>query len=395
MKKFYSLITILAIFGLTASAAKPTSIAELTGEWMGTFYAFTTSGGASTKSLFTITEGEKENEIKIYGLGLYGVSGALVASVDFDASTISIDPQIFGIYEAGSGNQTQTFDAVIEHMLWIDDHEDTVELDTPFVATIGDNTITFNVDDIFRLVGYYEGEEAGQIGIFDSLSLTKQVPDPTDTYTPLEGKAEFQDGWMLTCYENVVPSEHIYEVAIEQSDKNPNIYRLVDPYANKELYYDNISTTPGYIVFDITDPEFVMVKTCVYSGFEDIYYGKYYFYNYEAYVAEYLAPNTPLEEIKEIIKKNGLTSTYKDGIVELTNCIFGYTEFAFAGYSWTGTMKARIALPGYSLSGVKDVAIDNNAPVEYYNLQGIKVENPESGLYIRRQGNETSKVFIR
>ena len=36
----------------------------------------------------------------------------------------------------------------------------------------------------------------------------------------------------------------------------------------------------------------------------------------------------------------------------------------------------------------------NSAPV-YYNLQGIKVENPAPGIYIRRQGQEASKVIIR
>ncbi len=34
------------------------------------------------------------------------------------------------------------------------------------------------------------------------------------------------------------------------------------------------------------------------------------------------------------------------------------------------------------------------APVEYYNLQGIRVENPAAGLYIRRQGTRTEKVII-
>lgn len=37
---------------------------------------------------------------------------------------------------------------------------------------------------------------------------------------------------------------------------------------------------------------------------------------------------------------------------------------------------------------------DENAPVEYYNLQGIRVENPTSGLYIRRQGSTTTKVIL-
>ena len=46
-------------------------------------------------------------------------------------------------------------------------------------------------------------------------------------------------------------------------------------------------------------------------------------------------------------------------------------------------------------SGVANIAIDDeNAPVEYYNLQGIRVANPDKGLYIVRQGNKTSKVIL-
>lgn len=45
-------------------------------------------------------------------------------------------------------------------------------------------------------------------------------------------------------------------------------------------------------------------------------------------------------------------------------------------------------------SGVMNIELDLNAPVEYYNLQGVRVENPTSGLYIRRQGNNVSKVVL-
>lgn len=48
-----------------------------------------------------------------------------------------------------------------------------------------------------------------------------------------------------------------------------------------------------------------------------------------------------------------------------------------------------------SSSGLQDIEADENAPVEYYNLQGVKVENPESGIYIRRQGSKVEKVVIR
>lgn len=36
-----------------------------------------------------------------------------------------------------------------------------------------------------------------------------------------------------------------------------------------------------------------------------------------------------------------------------------------------------------------------NAPVEYFNLQGVRVETPSNGLYIRRQGSKVSKVLIQ
>ena len=38
---------------------------------------------------------------------------------------------------------------------------------------------------------------------------------------------------------------------------------------------------------------------------------------------------------------------------------------------------------------------DADAPVEFYNLQGIKVDNPVSGLYIRRQGRTVEKVIVK
>lgn len=46
-------------------------------------------------------------------------------------------------------------------------------------------------------------------------------------------------------------------------------------------------------------------------------------------------------------------------------------------------------------TGIADIVADENAPVEYFNLQGIRVENPENGLYIRRQGNKVTKVIVK
>ena len=46
--------------------------------------------------------------------------------------------------------------------------------------------------------------------------------------------------------------------------------------------------------------------------------------------------------------------------------------------------------------GVADMIVDtNDAPVEYFNLQGIRVANPAEGqIYIRRQGTQATKVLF-
>jgi hypothetical protein len=45
-------------------------------------------------------------------------------------------------------------------------------------------------------------------------------------------------------------------------------------------------------------------------------------------------------------------------------------------------------------TSVSDINVENGA-VEYFNLQGVRVANPENGIYVRRQGNKVSKVVIR
>lgn len=46
-------------------------------------------------------------------------------------------------------------------------------------------------------------------------------------------------------------------------------------------------------------------------------------------------------------------------------------------------------------TGVEGVEADNNEAVEYFNLQGVRVENPANGLFIRRQGNKVTKVLVK
>ncbi len=46
-------------------------------------------------------------------------------------------------------------------------------------------------------------------------------------------------------------------------------------------------------------------------------------------------------------------------------------------------------------SSVAELEADENAEAVYYNLQGVKVAEPENGLYIKVQGNKATKVLVR
>ena len=46
-------------------------------------------------------------------------------------------------------------------------------------------------------------------------------------------------------------------------------------------------------------------------------------------------------------------------------------------------------------NGVGKIEVDNNAPIEYFNLQGIKVANPQSGIFIKVQGEKATKELIK
>ncbi len=52
-------------------------------------------------------------------------------------------------------------------------------------------------------------------------------------------------------------------------------------------------------------------------------------------------------------------------------------------------------LVSYENLGIASVEADSDAEVRYYTLQGIEVANPSTGLYIKRQGSKSEKIFIQ
>ena len=46
-------------------------------------------------------------------------------------------------------------------------------------------------------------------------------------------------------------------------------------------------------------------------------------------------------------------------------------------------------------SKVIDIETAENGKAEYYNLQGVKVDKPSSGIYIKRHNGKATKVLVK
>ena len=72
--------------------------------------------------------------------------------------------------------------------------------------------------------------------------------------------------------------------------------------------------------------------------------------------------------------------------------LFDVTGFV-SSYNGTAQLQPTAVIYDDVATGIEEIAIEN-APVEYYNLQGVKVARPENGIFIKKQGSKTTKVVL-
>jgi len=183
-----------------------------------------------------------------------------------------------------------------------------------------------------------------------------------------------------------------YEIEVQQNNENKALYRVVDLYgeASPLTKPEHVHTAlPHYLVFDTTDPEMVQLAHTDLG----IDMGGGSFYVYADATQKLYDGKKP-----ESIKNEGKCGTFKDGVLIFPE---GGLQILADDFSVFGGVKGgaygcgglQIDLSG--LSGIEGVAVDANEPVRYYNLQGMEVQNPSSGIYIRRKGSSTSKIYVK
>lgn len=210
------------------------------------------------------------------------------------------------------------------------------------------------------------------------------ISDDSDKWIEY-GTATFDDGIFSSVFSDVDPEN--LTVKVEENVSQPGYFRLVNPYENHTLFgpYATIHGDHNhYIYINATDPEAVYVEASP-MGVDFGTFGHAMVWSWASmYIEAGYEPES--EDL----------GTYKDNVITMPDASL---LFAFNNYSNGSILTAgkdfKVTLQ--EVTGIENItADDENAPVEYYNLQGIRIANPEAGqIVIKRQGSAVSKVLVK
>ena len=213
--------------------------------------------------------------------------------------------------------------------------------------------------------------------------------DDADKWEPL-GRGYWQEG-IVSPHVQGLPMMQL-NVDIEKHKEIEGYYRLVNPFAEHPNLKEYVVAESGhnhYIYVNATNPEAVYIEASE-VGVQTP----------DGQIAVWSYPGQRLDEgyTVEDLKSYGFFGTMEDGVITMPDNMLLYAETSyFGGRFVTSGDRFKIDLyhqiPG--TNGIADEIISNEGEAEYFNLQGVKVDNPGKGLYIRRQAGKTTKEFIR
>lgn len=247
------------------------------------------------------------------------------------------------------------------------------------------NTVTFAEDELWAL-GDPNNEDLGWYVLSAYNDFYYEEP-----YTLL-GKCSFLN--------NMVYGQFMWDTATQSSIENTTIvecdiysnglggYIITDPLKALYAELDFKSTSPN-LILDATDPNDVLIPMCntgITPDGTNLY--RYLGMNYYLTVING-KPADPSCAITKTVDGNNVTITIP------VNATLFYDPSS--GKIYYDNDYPSIITFTEETAGVDNVLDNsNNAPVEYYNLQGMRVENPVSGqLLIKKQGTKATKVLVK
>lgn len=411
-----------------------------------TWYTFpsTETSGTSTVYLYE-TYQMRGNGFKNYSLDLDVESGYFSHEKDAATGTFNLKYNINDNNEAWfqivsgrkTGNNLQTAQQALMEIAYNGTSADDVIKVTESTGEISLPVTNYRKGQYTLLcVARYPGQEDGYFGTAydNSLRLVQEDLDYYAAGTATYTDAMLYDGLLIFGPETDdfqalqqlfkdeldidLPDEYTVTVPMQASSKNDNEYRLVHPYAeyfnnylSRVLDYDIMSdyllfntadATKSYILpsasgiyFEATNGSTLMITYGSTNKMEGGATGSAdawgTFSNGAVTFPELQIPEgaTSIDQVFSALSHSQATFNPTSGVIT-------YADWASPLFN---PELCKIEGAGIQ-SGVENVAadaeLDVNAPVEYFNLQGIRVATPEAGqLLIKRQGNKASKVVIR
>lgn len=162
-------------------------------------------------------------------------------------------------------------------------------------------------------------------------------------------------------------------------DYDPEELLVVEDYENFEISYSDpmeipYSDTPG-----LGKTSYIVIAYDRIAGAE----------NYSIDLYAIAANGEPVEIIKYYIPYGT-----GDVIIPLNEELASIISEGGLKLEGEGAMITKIYYSEDETASISDITVDENAPVEYFNLQGIKIsaDDATNGIFIRRQGGKSVKV---
>lgn len=271
----------------------------------------------------------------------------------------------------------------------------------PVIFTVGGDTDTATIPvEIGEAVDHYDyaivkggGYDADGNALYMSTGVIYYMPEDAANWQSI-GKRKITDGFLPDVYgHEPIP----YEVEVEKSLVTEGLYRVVNMYGDTHPYaaeiWEHTLDIPVYTYFHCEDPEACYISETstgtifdasgevTISSVPEAYFVRH---GYDMEAARKLYPDG-------FGKLTGGTYTFPSG--SLIASAFVLLE---ANYGWLEVGKGNpLTLqidPEASIDTVQE-EISDEMP-EYFNLQGMKIVNPETGnIYIIRKGGICKKVI--
>lgn len=203
------------------------------------------------------------------------------------------------------------------------------------------------------------------------------------------GNATYTEAILSELFNDVEPEDLICKV--ERNRTTPGYFRLVEPYTTHSMFGSNAikcNDHKHYLYINATDPKHVYIEPSVLGIAVNANFGEAsamswgYLYTDDIEQGE-------TDDVWGTL--DGTTITIPKGNIRLAQRAYRGGEFLTP----TGTNDFVVKLPAGAITAIEGIDADEaEAPVEYFNLQGMKIDNPAEGqVVIRRQGSKVSKII--